>query len=230
MNDATGTASERTEQEPAIPTSQQVADYLVRHPDFLEINSYLLTELTVKHQSGQSISLVERQVSALREENRQLKQQLGTLIHNAKQNDQLLEKTKALILKLLGCKSNPEIQTQIESVLIVEFGSSACKLWLLKDEASTGQLSYCAANKELTRFIEKDYAYCGLLHEQEKQLLFAEHATQVGSAAVLSLRNGIQPIALLAIGNTDKNHYRDNMSTSLLDYIGQVTAELLVKD
>lgn len=227
MNDVTNIANELIEQEPATP--QQVADYLLSHPDFLEINSYLLTELTVKHQSGQSISLVERQVSALREENRQLKQQLGTVINNAKQNDQLLEKTKALILELVGCESNAEIQAQIESMLVDKFGSSSCKLWLLGDETDARQLSQREANKELARFTEKDHAYCGLLREQEKQILFAEHAEHVGSAAVLSLRNGDQPIALLAIGNADKNYYRENMSTSLLDYIGQVTAELLSK-
>ena len=48
---------------------QQVADYLTSHPDFLEINNYLLTELSIRHQSGQSVSLIERQVSALRQEN-----------------------------------------------------------------------------------------------------------------------------------------------------------------
>ena len=227
MSDVKYIASQLAEQEPASP--QQVADYLLSHPDFLEINSYLLTELTVKHQSGQSISLVERQVSALRQENQQLKQQLGTLINNAKQNDQLLEKTKALILELVGCKNNAEIQTQIEFMLVNEFSSSACKLWLLAEEASAGYLSYQQAHAELARFAEKNHAYCGLLREQEKHLLFAEQTEQVGSAALLSLRKNGKLFALLAIGNADENYYRENMSTSLLDYIGQVTAELLKK-
>jgi len=112
--------------------------------------------------------------------------------------------------------------------LIDDFGSSACKLWLLADEASAGQLSYQESYAELARFVEKDHAYCGLLREQEKQRLFADQSEQVGSAAVLSLRNDGKLIAILAIGNADKNYYRENMSTSLLDYIGQVTAKLLI--
>ena len=227
MSDVKKIASKPTEQEPASP--QQVADYLLSHPDFLEIHSYLLTGLTVKHQSGQSISLIERQVSVLRQENQQLKQQLRTIINNAKKNDQLLEKTKALILELLGCKSNADIQAQIEIMLVDEFSSSACKLWLLAEENSEGHLSYQQTDAELARFAENNYAYCGLLHEQEKQLLFAEQTEQVGSAAVLSLRNNGKLFALLAIGNGDKNYYRKNMSTSLLDYIGHVTTELLKK-
>lgn len=225
MSDVTSTVSKLPAQEEATP--QQVADYLLSHPDFLEEHSYLLTELTVKHQSGQSISLVERQVAALRQENQQLKQQLATLISNAQQNDQLLEKTKRLILQLMSCDGYSEIQSQIEFTLVNDFGSSACKLWLLSNEAEPGQLSLQQCKIELARFVEKDHAYCGLLREQEKQLLFAEQAEQAGSAAVLPLRSNGEPIALLAIGNTDKNYYRENMSTSLLDYIGQVTSTLL---
>jgi len=225
MSDTASNLKQAPEQEQATP--QQVADYLISHPDFLEIHSYLLTELTVKHQSGQSISLVERQVSALRQENQQLKQQLNTLINNAKQNDQILEKTKTLILDLVGSSSRDEVQSRIENVLIDDFGSSACKLWLLGDEAHANQLSYQESKSDLARFANKDHAYCGLLREQEKQRLFAEQSEQVGSAAVLPLRNNNKLIALLAIGNTDKNYYRENMSTSLLDYIGQVTATLL---
>ena len=116
MNETTNTVSKLPAQEEATP--QQVADYLLGHPDFLEQHSYLLTELTVKHQSGQSISLVERQITALRQENQQLKQQLSTLIGNAQKNDQLLEKTKALILELLTCEGRDEIQAHIESTLV----------------------------------------------------------------------------------------------------------------
>ncbi len=225
MSETTSTVSKLPVQEPA--TTQQVVDYLLSHPNFLEEHSYLLTELTVKHQSGQSISLVERQVAALRQENQQLKLQLSTLINNAQQNDLLLEKTKALILQLMSSDGCNEIQSQIEFTLVNDFGCSACKLLLVTSEEGAGHVSYPQIKTELSRFVEKDHAYCGLLREQEKQQLFAEQAEQVGSAAVLPLRNNGELIALLAIGNADKNYYRENMSTSLLDYIGQVTTTLL---
>lgn len=225
MSETTSTVSKLPAQEEATP--QQVADFLLSHPDFLEEHSYLLTELTVKHQSGQSISLVERQVAALRQENKQLKQQLSTLISNAQQNDQLLEKTKTLILQLIGSDGCSEIQSQIEFTLVNDFGSSACKLLLVTSKEGAGHISYPEIKTELSRFVEKDHAYYGLLREQEKQLLFAEQAEQVGSAAVLPLRSNGELIALLAIGNADKDYYRENMSTGLLDYIGQVTTTLL---
>jgi len=225
MSETTSTVSKLPVQDEATP--QQVADFLLSHPDFLEEHSYLLTELTVKHQSGQSISLVERQVAALRQENQQLKQQLSTLISNAQLNDQLLEKTKALILQLIASDGCSEIQSQIEFTLVNDFGSSTCKLLLVTSKEGAGHISYPEIKTALSRFVEKDHAYCGLLREQEKQLLFAEQAEHVGSAAVLPLRSNGELIALLAIGNADKDYYRENMSTGLLDYIGQVTTTLL---
>ena len=49
-------------------TAQQVMEYLKSHPDFFDQAPHLLSEINVPHpQSGQAISLVERQASVLRE-------------------------------------------------------------------------------------------------------------------------------------------------------------------
>jgi uncharacterized protein len=228
MSDAPSNTSQTTTAEEATP--QQVADYLINHPNFFDTNHRLLTALNFKHQSGQSVSLIERQVAALRQEKKQLKQQLDTFVGNAKKNDLLLEKTKILILALVRCSDNNEIQSTIENRLLEEFASSACKLWLFTEDARTNGLSLQQANTELTRFTQKKHAFCGLLGEQEKSLLFADQASHAGSAAVLPLHNNGTLIALLAIGNADESYYRENMSTTLLDYIGHITAELLSRE
>jgi hypothetical protein len=222
MNDAASNLQHPSQETEATP--QQVADYLVKHPDFLEIHSYLLTELTVKHQSGQSISLVERQVAALREENQQLKQQLASLINTARQNDELFEKSRGLVLGLIASRSGEALKKHLETALIKDFGCSAARLWLLDE---SGRVPTPDGQAELTRFTEKQHPYCGLLREQEKQLLFANDAEKVGSAAILPLRKQEKVIGLLAIANADKDYYRENMSTSLLTHVGQVTVALL---
>lgn len=226
MSDAASNLKQASAEQEVTP--QQVADYLISHPDFLEIHSYLLTELTVKHQSGQSISLVERQLTALRQENQQLKQQLANLINTARQNDELFEKSRTLVLGLIASDSAEAIQKHLETALVDEFSCSAAKLWLLDDDdKKPGKLSPAKAKKELARFIDKKHPYCGLLREQEKQNLFADDAEKVGSAAILPLHQQEQLIGLLAIASADKDYYRENMSTSLLTHVGQVTAELL---
>ena len=48
-------------------SDQAVREYLEANPDFFEHHSALLPSLSVPHRTGDSISLVERQVSMLRQ-------------------------------------------------------------------------------------------------------------------------------------------------------------------
>jgi len=47
-------------------SADQVASYLKKHPDFFINRDSLLAEITLPHESGQAISLLERQVKILR--------------------------------------------------------------------------------------------------------------------------------------------------------------------
>ena len=81
---------------------------------------------------------------------------------------------------------------------------------------------------KLGRLVAQTDVFCGLLKEDEGELLFGEQANQVGSAAVLMLQDDEKLIAALAIANEDRDYYRDSMSTSMLSYIGEVLAEAIV--
>ena len=66
-------------------SEEAIAAYLLSHPDFFERHSSLLLKLRLPHQtSGLTVSLVERQVSVLRQRNSQLERQLQDLIAVAK--------------------------------------------------------------------------------------------------------------------------------------------------
>ena len=53
-----------------------VRDYLKAHDDFLQRNPDLLDYLHVEHQSGSAVSLVEKQVSVLRERNMDMRHRI----------------------------------------------------------------------------------------------------------------------------------------------------------
>ncbi len=56
------------------PSEAEIADYLQNNADFFERHATLLTKLKLPHSRGNAtVSLVERQVSALREKNQALK-------------------------------------------------------------------------------------------------------------------------------------------------------------
>ena len=80
---------------------EQVAIYLQQHPEFFVHHQELLGDLFLPHESGPAVSLVERQVSILRERNIDMRNRLSKLLDNARENDKLFDKTKRLILSLL---------------------------------------------------------------------------------------------------------------------------------
>ena len=69
------TQPERDYQDEAL-SAQAVHDYLATHPDFFEQNPSLLSALNLPHSSGGTVSLIERQISVLRQKDLKL-----SLIH-----------------------------------------------------------------------------------------------------------------------------------------------------
>ena len=61
----TGRNSDHSDKKPL--TADQVAAYLKENPDFFINRDSLLAEITLPHESGKAISLLERQVRVLRE-------------------------------------------------------------------------------------------------------------------------------------------------------------------
>ena len=78
-----------------------VREFLKDNGDFLQRNPDLLDHLHVSHASGSAVSLVEKQVSVLRERNVDIRHRLNDLTAHARDNDKLFEQTRALVIQLL---------------------------------------------------------------------------------------------------------------------------------
>ena len=227
MSDAPESVEENQAKTP-LDNSQVVA-FLENNTRFFEENQELLGALDIPHESGGSVSLIERQVVALRNENTQLKRQLSTLINHAHDNDNLFAKTKALTLDIIRAQDYTQLRECIEKAMVDEFNATVCRLWWLgADNDSSPALEAQDVNDKLGRLVAQTDVFCGLLKEDESELLFGEQANQVGSAAVLMLHDDEKLIAALAIANEDRDYYRDSMSTSMLSYIGEVVVEAIV--
>ena len=103
-----------------------IADYLKSHPDFFERHPLILLGLKLPHRTGGSaVSLVERQVSMLRQRNAQLERQFKDLVAVAKANDALVEKIHQLGLKLMRAQDVPARLEGLETGLREDFGALA---------------------------------------------------------------------------------------------------------
>jgi uncharacterized protein YigA (DUF484 family) len=207
-------------------TEAQVADYLRKHPDFFVKQPGLLADLRLPHESGEAVSLIERQVAVLRERNMDMRHRLSKLLDNARDNDKLFDKTKRLVLALLEGQDlattinslfysfNNDFQIHYTTLLI--YGD---KDTLKADRARVVTLA--EARPFIGNLLKANRAMCGTFSEEETTYLFGENAKEIGSVALVPLIHG-NSFGLLAIGNRDPQYYRSSMGTLFLSYIAEV--------
>ena len=110
-----------------------VAAYLEAHPDFFVEHEELLPALRIPHQRGDTVSLVERQMTILRDRNIEMRHRLSQLMDVARDNDRLFDKTRRLILALMDASSLEDVVISVEDSLRQDFQVPFVSLILLGD-------------------------------------------------------------------------------------------------
>jgi uncharacterized protein YigA (DUF484 family) len=224
--------TEQPRSEPDTPlTELQVAGFLRQNPDFFALHPDLLADLTLPHDSGSAISLVERQVAILRERNMDMRHRLSKLLDNARDNDRLFDKTKRLVLSLLESRDLIDKVNALYYSFNHDFGIHFTSLILFGDEQRLNAgparvVRFSEAREPLGNLLKSHSARCGSYTVAEVNFLFAKHAPEVGSAATVPLFSG-SLFGILAIGNRDANFYRSSMGTLFLSYIGEILTRTL---
>lgn len=212
---------------------EQIAAYLQAHPDFFVNHQLLLAELTLPHESGSAVSLVERQVSILRERNIDMRHRLSKLLDNARDNDKLFDKTKRLVLTLLEGQDMGDIIDALHYSFDKEFSIHFTSVVLFGnvDKVPSSQarvVPIAQARDAIGTLLKNNRASCGSLADKELAFLFGDHADAIGSVATVPLVHG-SAFGILAIANRDPNYYRSSMGTLFLSYIAEVLNRLLPK-
>ena len=125
--------SKQKTDEPEL-TGTLVAEYLSANPDFFSDRDSLLALMTLPHQQGGAVSLVERQVSVLRDRNRSTKNHLDDLLNAARRNNEIFDKCQSLILSLLAAKDAITFFDALESGLKHEFDCHTYSLVIFSDD------------------------------------------------------------------------------------------------
>lgn len=210
---------------------EQIEAYLREHPDFFEKHHELLAEITLPHESGSAVSLVERQVAILRERNIDMRHRLSKLLDNARDNDKLFDKTKRLVLSLLEGQDMGDIIDALHYSFDKDFNIHYTSVILFgnADKVPSSQariVSITEAREYVGPLLKNSRAVCGTLGAKEMQFIFGEHASEIGSVATVPLIHG-SVFGLLSIGNRDPHYYRSSMGTLFLSYIAEVLNRLL---
>jgi len=214
-----------------FPSEQIIADYLAQNPDFFDRHEDVLRDLRLYHPTGRAISLIEKQVSALRERNTELRHRLNQLLDNARQNDRLFERSKRLVLALLECNELGDIVDALYYSFDKEFGIPFTRLILFRKPPQPCNVRIATedeAKMVIGRHLKTSRAVSGGLNREEIAFLFDRDHSRVGSAAMVPLYTN-QLLGVLAIGHTDPKYYQAGMGTLFLTHIADVLDRLIPK-
>ena len=217
-------------------TEDAVHDYLTENPDFFERNSSLLSSLRLPHVSGGTVSLVERQVSVLRQKDLKLERKFKDLLEVARANDALASKIHQLAVRLLATTNLTSTLKFIEESLRTDIDADQSILVLFGkpedyEHVDVGRFFLPVprdddALKAFHTFLKSDSPRCGQVRDAQRDFLFGKETDEVGSAALVPLGNKSE-LGFLAIGSVDADRFHPGMSIDFLTRLGELVAAAL---
>ncbi len=214
-------------------SEQSIHDYLAAHPDFFERHSTLLSSLNLPHASGGAVSLVERQVTVLRQKDLKLERQLKELIEVARANDLLSAKIHELTMQLLIANDLHKTIAVIEEAMRSGFDADHAVLVLFGDPEAFEDINaarfFRAVKKDdpmlkpFGTFLGGTSPRCGKIRDSQREFLFHGDADEIGSAALVPLGDGAE-IGFLAVGSVDGDRFHPGMSIDFLTRLGDLVA------
>lgn len=213
-------------------SADDVAQFLKDNPAFFLNNEALLADLYLPHASGDAVSLLERQVSILRERNIDMRKRVSELLENGQRNDALFLKTKNLVLELLKTKNINELMLRLKEYCLAEFQVDQVQCILVANENThkvTNAAVIAEAEIELKfpAILNSEKSVSGAFREQELELLFNNNHHGVASAITQPIVANGKAIAFLSLGSFDAAHFKSGMDTLFLNFIADILCELI---
>ena len=208
-----------------------VVAYLESELEFFERHPEVSSKLALPHESGSATSLVERQVSLLRERNIDLRKRLNELLNNAGTNDDVFLKTRTLTLALMDTIDLQGLDNVLATRLIEGFDAShgICYVHDWQTPTEHKHIVGVAVNDEppFPRLFNQPEPICGIYRPTEYGAMFAgSDLTQPGSVALVPMRlTNLE--AILVIGSDDPERFVPEKGTLFLEYISDVLSRTL---
>ncbi len=215
-DDAEQTADEREE---------EVAEYLIAHPDFFDRHPDALAAIDIPHPTGDAVSLIERQVRTLRTQSTKYRQQLEHLVGVARENEALAKRLHRLTLALIETHSFDEVLNTLQDELREQFKADAVEMKLFASEQLEAH-AHEPGPALFRDFLRRARPNCGKLDKDKLEYLFGSQAGETGSAALIPLT--APPLAgVLAIGSRDPERFHEGKSVDFLQRLAEVVSAKL---
>lgn len=206
--------------------AEEVAAYLVEHPDLLETHPSL--QDLPQRQKNKKTSLTDQRINRLEKKNNTLRTQVDRLLQTAHANNALLEKTQKLSLLLSEALDfNAQVAT-LKALLEQDFNADYYSL-VLFDLSPSLQHDFVLtpslkdAKKKVAGLMNLQQIFCGQLRDTEYTFLFPTQQQAPGSVIIIPIGKD-QLRGLLALGSHDKKRFHHKLDTFFAQYIGKIVS------
>lgn len=218
---------EKTEQKNETIESietESVIDYLRTHKDFFLEHPELLAELDIPHSEGAgSISLIEKQVSVLRERNEAEQQQLYSLVQTARDNERVAERLHRIAVEILGFENLDDILDSVSQLIKDLFNVEFVSFRITNGIGNRTEMvdARSPVFADLYHRVVAGHSVCdNQLAAASKSFLFGEDA-EVKSVVLVPL-GGSRPCGVLALGSLQDERFTTDHGTFYLDRLGEL--------
>jgi uncharacterized protein len=210
----------------------KVIEYLQHNPAVLMAYPEVFSSLEIPHQAGGAISLVERQLKLLREENYSLKSQIEGLVGIARENEELNQRFHRLALELMNIDQLHDVlalvQDQVQTFFYTDF---VCFRFLPGVNDAGNIIDGLALDTDsgivdsVKPWIEARKPVCGRQDEKINGELFGAD-TSIGSSALIPLYH-TKDMGLLCLGSVSADRFSQSMGTIFLQQLGELVSNRL---
>ncbi len=208
-----------------------VIDFLRDSPDFFHRHPELLAAIALPHpDTGAAVSLIERQVSVLRERNDELQHKLHLLGQAARTNEQLLQRIQRLVLELVGTADLGALLERLGELVRHDFHADALSVRLLlpgvgPEFVSEGSTRLGSVRDVLTTRTP----VCGHLTPEQLDFFFGSEGVEIASGAIIPLCEPGEErcTGMVAIGSIDPRRFHPEMGTVFLTHLGALLGRLI---
>ena len=211
-----------------VPNADSVLKFLTHNPDFFNQHSDVLPRLSIPHDSGQAASLIEKQVSVLRNKCCTLENSLRDLISVARENEQLHQRLHGLIQDIITASSIDDVVSLTHDSMLENFNADSVRVVLVSSEKQSEKpsdyLHMLDTDPGLALFndiFKKGETRCGELGDAQKHVIFGANAEDVASAAVIPLVHN-RKLGLVVLASKDESRFAIGKGVMFLNQFGEV--------
>jgi uncharacterized protein YigA (DUF484 family) len=214
-------------------TEEDIAQFLLRTPDFFARHAEVLTAVRLASPYGaRAVSLQERQAEMLREKIKVLERRIIEMMRNGSDNLLLTDKLVGWARQLFRVAHPTDLPTVLVSGLMAQFNvpQAAVRLWDVA--AAYAQQPFAQDVDEGVRSFAASLTapYCGV-NMGFDAVQWLDEPDSAASLALVALRENPDAPAfgLLVLASPDSQRYEAGMATDLLERLGDLASAVLLR-